>query len=191
MPYAKLDLQAARGLANIARLELLGMSLLVLLQSRSASGLLLGTTVERLSKVPLSPAQLLLPRLLDAIMQVLELLSVPDSSEDYGVSAMVLDFAEAFWQAPLHPKERKFFCGKLTIQGIEKFFVFLRMVQGSRSAPLCWARVAALLTRLTRSPFLSTSVRALCYVDDPLFLFASSPAERRRMATMCILTWEG
>ena len=133
---------------------------------------------------------MLLPRLLDAIMQVLELLSDPDTSDSFGVSAMVLDFAEAFWQVPLHPAERKFFCGKLTMYGTEQFFVFLRMVHGSRSAPLCWARVAALLMCLTRSLFGIHAARALCYVDDPLFLFAGSPDQRKRMACICILTWE-
>ena len=55
--------------------------------------------------------RVLLPRLLDAIMQILELLAVPDSSEDFGISASVLDFAEAFWQVPLHPSERNFVAG--------------------------------------------------------------------------------
>ena len=131
--------------------------------------------------------RVLLPRLLDAIMCILELLASPCADEDFAVSAFVLDFAEAFWQVPLHPRERRFFCGKLTIDGREKFFTFLRMVQGSRSSPLCWARLAALLMRLTRSLFPHGVARSLCYVDDPLFLFAGTAAERKRMAATCIL----
>ena len=50
--------------------------------------------------------RVLLPRLLDSIMNVLELLATPNSDEDFGVSAFVLDFAEAFGQVPLHPRKR-------------------------------------------------------------------------------------
>ena len=64
------------------------------------------------------------------------------------------------------------------------------MVQGSRSAPLCWARVAALLMRLTRSLFAPDVARSLCYVDDPLFLFSGTMKQRRKMTAMCVLTRE-
>ena len=77
--------------------------------------------------------RVLLPRILDVIMQILELLALPNADEDFGVSAFVLDFKEVFWQVPPHPDERKSFCAKLKIDGLERFFVFLRMVQGSRS----------------------------------------------------------
>ena len=123
-------------------------------------------------------------------MQMLELLATHDASAEFGVSAFVLDFAEAFWQMPLHPEERKFFCAKLDVDGKTQYLVFKRMVQGSRCAPFCWARLAALLMRLTRSLFAADKARTLCYVDDPLMLFSGTIAERRDMAAVTILTWE-
>ena len=53
--------------------------------------------------------RILLPRLLDAVMQILEHIAPPSSDEYFGISEFVLDFAEAFWQVPLHPSERKLF----------------------------------------------------------------------------------
>ena len=58
---------------------------------------------------------------------------------------------QAFWQIPLHPEERKFFVAKLDIDKVNCYMVFLRTAQGSRGAPLCWARYAALIMRLTQS----------------------------------------
>ena len=126
-------------------------------------------------------------RLLDAIIQIFELLDTANSDVEFGVSAFVLDFKEGFWQAPLHPSERKFFCPRLKIDGKDRFLIFLRMVQGSRSAPLCWATVAALLMRLTTRLLAADAAITLCYVDDPLFLFAGTPRQRKTYAATCIL----
>ena len=100
--------------------------------------------------------RVLLPHLLEAIMQILELPSVPDSSEEFGISAMVLDFAEAFWQIPFHPMERKLFCDVLEMNGVRKFLMCVRTVQGSEGAPLTWARTVALVMRLNLRCFHQT-----------------------------------
>ena len=91
-----------------------------------------------------------------------------DCEEREDMEFMVLDFSDAFWQVPLHPEERRFFCAKVQIAGVTKYVVFLRTVQGSRSAPLSWARVAAILMRLTQSAVGKNNARLHCFVDDPI-----------------------
>ena len=103
---------------------------------------------------------------------------------------MVLDFSEAFWQIPLHPDERKFFGARLTINGVIRYLLYLRTVQGSRGAPLSWARTAALLMRLTFSFFDESTIRMLCFVDDPLVVLRRTESERLFMKALIILVWE-
>lgn len=55
--------------------------------------------------------------MLDAVMQGMNLLSKCKPGED--LEWFVLDFTESFWQVPLDPAERKYFCAKLTVDGIE------------------------------------------------------------------------
>ena len=75
----------------------------------------------------------------------------------------ILDFADAFWQLPNHPEDRRFFVIKVA----GKYFVYLRTAQGTRNAPTTWGRFAALTCRLAQSLFCSGEVRLKCYVDDP------------------------
>ena len=72
--------------------------------------------------------RVLLPRLLDAILQAMILKSKCLPTED--MEWFVVDFSDAFWQMPLHPEERRFFCARLTINGQVKYMEFLRTVQG-------------------------------------------------------------
>ena len=58
----------------------------------------------------------------------------------------------------------------LNIIGFAKYVTFLRAVQGSRGAPLTWARFAALVMRLTQSLFDDDELRTQRFVDDPLLL---------------------
>ena len=74
--------------------------------------------------------RVLLPRLLDTITQALNLLSKCQDGED--VDFFVLDYCDAFWQIPLHPEERRFFCAKVNIAGVAKFVAFLRAIKTSR-----------------------------------------------------------
>ena len=120
--------------------------------------------------------RVLLPRLLDVVYQILFLMNLAVSAS-MGLELMVLDFSEAFWQIPLHPDERKFFGAKLTIEGTLRYLLYFGTVQGSRGAPLSWARTAALLMRLTFSPFDDSALRLLCFVDAPLVVLAGQPAK--------------
>ena len=56
---------------------------------------------------------------------------------------MVADFADAFFLVPLHADEWQFFAVRFR----ERFHMFLKTTQGSRGAPLTWARLAALVAR--------------------------------------------
>ena len=49
-----------------------------------------------------------LPRATDLISDILALLAAAKPEEQ--VEAMVLDAEDAFWQVPLHPSERRFYC---------------------------------------------------------------------------------
>jgi hypothetical protein len=111
-------------------------------------------------------------------------------SPEEGVEWFVLDFTEAFWQVPLDPAERRFFCAMLDTAGVRQYLVFLRTVQGSRSAPLTWARVAALVMRLTQSLFHPDTLRLHCFVDDPIASVRGTAAERRAAVATMVLVWE-
>lgn len=43
----------------------------------------------------------------------------------------VLNVSEAFWQIPLTPAGRKYFCARLTVEGKIQYIVCFRIVQGS------------------------------------------------------------
>mgnify|MGYP000140571462 CR=1 FL=1 len=74
--------------------------------------------------------------------------------------------------------------------GIKQYLIFLCMVQGSRCAPLCWARLAALLMRFTQSLFSPDPLRLLCFVDDPVAGITGTQLERKLCVATIILTWE-
>ena len=107
-----------------------------------------------------------------------------------GVEWMVLDFTDAFWQIRLHPDERKYFCCRIRIRGKLKFIAFLSTAQGSRGAPLTWARLAALIMRLTQSLFDRRSVRLQCFVDDPIGAIKGSETRRKVIIATITLVWE-
>ena len=62
--------------------------------------------------------RVLLPRLLDAVTQALSLMST--LGPGMAMQWFVLDFGDAFWQIPLDPRERRFFCAKAIVEGFEK-----------------------------------------------------------------------
>lgn len=90
--------------------------------------MILDTKVSGLKSRSAKHQRVLLPRLMDAIMQGLSLQS--KCNEDQDMEWFVLDFVEAFWQVPLAPAERRFFCTQLTIDGTVRYLVYLRTVQG-------------------------------------------------------------
>ena len=58
----------------------------------------------------------------------------------------VVDADNAYWQLPLHPKERRFYCAILRMpDGHIRYLVFVRTPQGSVGAPLAWSQVFGLI----------------------------------------------
>ena len=90
---------------------------------RISKRMILDTKQSRLKECSAKHQRVLLPRLLDTITQALNLMSTAKPGED--TEWMVLDYSDAFWQVPLHPHERRFFCAKVLIGGQYKFVVFL------------------------------------------------------------------
>jgi len=124
--------------------------------------------------------RVILPRLLDAALDILHLLATGKE-----VEVMVLDFSDAFWLLPLAPEERKWFTSR--IRG--KYFVFLRNAQGSRNAPLGWGRVSAMMGRATQSMFTKDEARLEIYTDDPFVSVAGTKERRDRCFAIIILFW--
>jgi hypothetical protein len=150
--------------------------------------MILDTKVSGLKSCSLKSQRVILPRLLDAIVQGMH--GYAACSGDEGMDWFVLDYSEAFWQVPLEPEERRFFCCQVTIEGKMHYVVFLRTVQGSRGAPLSWARLAALVMRLTQALFDQQKVKLHCFVDDPIASIRGAPWERKLTAAVMMLCWE-
>ena len=93
---------------------------------------------------------------------------------------MVAYFKDAFFTLPNCRSERQFFA----VQFAGKIFIFLKTAQGSTVAPLTWARVAALITRLTMSVLGSETCRMSTYVDDPLISGFGNTLHRSRCFAM-------
>ena len=129
-----------------------------------------------------------LPRLFDVVLQTLQLMG--RCHEQEALEWFVLDFSKAFWQIPLHASEQKYFVARLMMNGQNKYVVFLRTAQGSRGAPLTWARYAALLMRLTQSLVDEDSLRLQCFVDDPIAVVKGDVGQRRAIVAMIMLVWE-
>ena len=129
-----------------------------------------------------------------------------DTDTEIDLEQFVLDFTDAFWQVPLHPKERRFFVGK--IRGL--ILSYLRAAQGSRNGPLNWACVASLAIRMAQSMFrvsclavnnvhaatkaerrAESSLRLQTYVDDPIFSLRGTKRQRDRSIAMVVLLWSG
>ena len=143
-----------------------------------------------------------LPRLFDAILHMLSLMSLFAGD----VGAFVLDFTNAFWQVPINRQEQRFFCatalftrgrGKKRFargrgnrtQKIRKYLAWKRAAQGSAGGPTLWGRVAAQLMRLTQSLYDPDVLRLMCYVDDPLAALRGNEEERQLNAAIMILVW--
>ena len=134
--------------------------------------------------------RVILPRLFDAVLRLLALMAVSfKAGLPPNVEAFVLDFTDAFWQIPLLPAEYRFYCAMAQLGGVRTYFAFLRAAQGSTNGPTLWARVMALVCRLTQSLFLADDVRLMCYVDDPLAALSGSPERRRLLTATIILVW--
>jgi hypothetical protein len=151
--------------------------------------LILNTKLSNVKLASRKCQRVILPRLLDAVLRTLALMACI-TGLGLSIDLLVLDFTEAFWQIPIAPNERRFFGGMIPIDGVRKYFVYLRAAQGSRCAPLLWGRVAALVMRLTQSLFVANTVALMCFVDDPLAVLSGTPLERKLYAAVIVLVWE-
>ena len=122
--------------------------------------------------------KIVLPKSTDAVRDALILLSArlpPEEAEIF-----VLDFTNAFWNVPLHSKERKWFVGR--VRG--KWLVYNTTAQGSRNGPLAWCTLAGLLSRLTQGLFCPRQVmRMQTYVDDPAITVMGIKTRRDQSAS--------
>ena len=126
----------------------------------------------------------LLPRALDVVLDAMDLMQ-SSSSQGTTLQFMVADFRDAFFILPNSPSERRFFC--VRFRG--KFIVFTKTTQGSRGAPLTWARFAALIARLTQSVTGVEETRISTYVDDPIVIAAGSHKQQRAYFAMVLGIW--
>ena len=104
--------------------------------------------------------------------------------------AFVLDYTQAFWQMPIRPEERRYFCATAILRGRRRYLVYLRAAQGSALAPLLWCRLIACVCVRTQSLLQPDQASLMCSVDDPLAALAGTVEDIKIMATMMILTWE-
>ena len=124
-----------------------------------------------------------LPTILHAVWDLMELLASCQSHEE--LEHLIADFKDAFFIVPNKKLERKFFV--VLFRG--KYYVFLRTAQGSKGAPLTWARVAALITRLTISVLGASETRISTYADDPMVSSVGTPEERNKTFALALLMW--
>jgi len=134
--------------------------------------------------------RVMLPRLLDAVLRLLYLMSIAVLDPSKFITTFVLDYTQAFWQIPIAPEERKFFCATAKLRGKRRFLAFLRAAQGSKLAPLHWRRLIALVCCLTQSILPPEAASLLCYVDDPLAGIVGTEDEINSYVAMIILTWK-
>ena len=124
-----------------------------------------------------------LPTILHAVWDHMELLQ--SSTPGQELEHMIADFKDAFFLIPNKHEERRYF----VVQFQNLYYVFLKTAQGSKAAPLTWARVAALITRLTMSVLGTTQARINTYVDDPLVSTIGTKQQRDRCFALAILVW--
>ena len=143
--------------------------------------------------------RIVLPRLIDAIGDLIELLEAELAELDAGgemraaasdlpdVEQMVIDFTDAFKIVPLHPLERGLAAGK--VPNATDLFVYFSLCFGGTSCPLVWERYAAFLGRSTQSMYEFTEARLQVYVDDPWMSARGRPARRRVLFALALWWW--
>ena len=142
----------------------------------------------KVTKCATKRERVILPRVLDVVHDALHMMADHSrwAASDWDLEFVVLDFTDAFWTLPLSIFERKFFVSRL--RGV--YFAYRRLAQGSRDAPLVWARVAALICRLVQALFYDYEVRMNTFVDDPNMCIAGNTSERNRCLTLIVLCWQ-
>ena len=111
-----------------------------------------------------------LPRQTDLLNDILVLQSNCMTAEE--VELFVQDAEDAYWQVPLDPRERKYYCAILRMpDGSVRYLVYVFTAQGSRGAPLSWSVVFGLIGRcvlsVLRDPAVPDFAKMQTDVDDP------------------------
>ena len=133
-----------------------------------------------------------LPRITDAVQDALVFASELKIGET--VEHMIADISDAFWQIPLHPKERKFFVAKFK----SRYLCFVRTAQGSRAAPLTFCAFMSMLARFAQSLFFRDhphnrhpeDARLQTYTDDPWLIARGTPQQINKIFATLMITWE-
>eukprot|EP00971_Amphidinium_carterae_P020925 412929-Amphidinium_carterae.1 len=109
------------------------------------------------------------------------------------LSFFVCDFKDAFWQVPLHESERPYFCGQMD----GRILCYRRTAQGSRTGPLAWAALGALIIRLTQSLFYDANLsdeflrcKLQLYVDDPIGVLSGTDDEKELCIQTILILWK-
>ena len=113
-----------------------------------------------------------------AAEEVLECMVDSGAKLDAETTELVLDFVDAFGDAPLAPRERQFFVG--IHRG--RYYTYLRAAQRSRNGLWLGAGVISSVRRLSQSLFWDSGrcrTRINAYVDEPLTLMRGSQCYMR------------
>ena len=132
----------------------------------------------------------MLPRGLDVCHDTLDLMAsskhiIGSREGEAAVEFLIADFKDAFFILPNHPEERRYF----VVMHRGKYTVFLKTTQGSRGAPLTWARLAALVARFTQAVIGTATARISTYVDDPIVVSVAPKNQRDKTFAMVLLLW--
>ena len=106
--------------------------------------IILGTKQSGVKHITGKFQRVMLPMLFGAVLRMLLLLPQITSTTD-AISAFVFDYKEAFWQVPIRPDERQYFCTTAKLRGKRRWLAYLGAAQDSVNAPLLWARLAAFI----------------------------------------------
>ena len=130
-----------------------------------------------------------LPRETDLVHDILSLLVGRRDAES--VLLKVLDAEDAFWQVPLHPQERHFYCGQPNRQGKVSYLAYTRTAQGSRAAPLSWSVIFGVICRcvcsIRRCTVVPDAHSIEVFVDDPILPLRGTTEVVIRHAALAIL----
>ena len=119
-----------------------------------------------------------LPRILDLVFSNLELMR---RRRTLKLRHVVLDFSNAFYNFPNVPEGRRFFAAKLR----EYMYIWWRVTQGLRGAPLVNCRSLGLAMRLALASVPEDVATASTYVDDPIMTVSGDVDEQN--INICII----
>ena len=83
----------------------------------SKARMILYTRESGVNKITTKTQRVTFPRLFDAVLRMLCILALCTAADADAISAVVLDFRDAFWQIPLHPEEPRFYCATAALGG--------------------------------------------------------------------------